>query len=495
MEIEQEPESGPSRYVPLLVNLGVILSLFLIPFLVIRLGFMPPDDALRHVAKVLSGKDWSEIMVMREGITIDHNAGWHAILGAMHKGFGWGADGLLTFSIAALALAYFLSPLIFAGRLEAWPAALLSVMVAAPHYAYRLMLGRPYILTMACFMAVLFMWKRRDYQPRAPTLVATALLISLAAWVHGGWYMYWLPAAAFFLAQRWHAGFWMTGCWLAGSLLAGIYTGKPIYYLTQQFDVLVSCFGYTPVTRVLVTEFLPTDGAFTMVAVVVALVIARRLRGEPVKDILYDPAFMMMCMCWVFGLTVRRFWLDWGVVAMLVWLTFEFRALITRFLPYASYNRLVVAGMMCGALALSVSADIDGRWTHNLTKEYLTPETPGIGDWLPEPGGIVYSDNMLVFYDTFHKNPTAPWRYMLGFESTFMPKEDLETYRRIQWNFSTPESFMPWVNKMKPADRMILRRSKGNKPDLPQLEWYYAATDTWIGRVPRAPAKASSGTP
>lgn len=485
MDPTDEAESPLSRYVPLLISLGVAITLFLIPLMVIRLGFTPADDAKRHVAKIFSGKTWSEIMVMRPEVTLDHNAGWHAILGAVERITHWNADALLTFSVAGLAMLYLLLPLPFASRVEAWPAALLAIVVASPHYAYRLMLGRPYIFTMAAFMLILHLWRRQDYRPKTPTLIATALLISIAAWIHGGWYLYWVPAVALLFAQRWRAGAIMAGCWLMGSTLAGVYTGHPIHFLTQQFQVLVSCFSFTPVQRMLVTEFLPTDGSFTFVVVLGAVVLARKWRDASVADCLKDPLFMMALMCWTLGLLVRRFWLDWGVLAMLVWLTSELAIWSRRLFSDRAYTRLIAAGVASGALLLSITSDLDSRWTSNLTKEYLSPETPDIAGWLPEPGGIIYSDSMSVFYDTFFENPTAPWRYILGFEATFMPREDLETLRKIQWNFGTPAAYLPWIQKMKPADRLIFKRPLAGKPDLPQLEWHYGATETWIGRLPR----------
>lgn len=494
-----DPDSAATpmkRYVPLVVHLGVWVTLFLIPWFVVRLGFAPPDDALRHVGKVLSGKNWNEILVLRDGVTIDHNAGWHALLGAVHRATGWEAEGLLLFSVVSLATIYLLLPLLFSGRVEAWAAALLAVMVCNPHYAFRLLLGRPFILTMALFMAILHAWRRCDYKPRIGGLAVTTLLIAIAAWVHGGWYLYWLPAAGLLLAQRWRAGVQMLACWMIGSVLAGLLTGHPLHFLVEQFKVLVSCFSsYTPMQRMLVTEFLPTDGAFTLVALTVILVLARRVAGQSVRTLLNDPWFMLAGLGWVLGLLVRRFWLDWGMLALLVWITVELKRWIERLVDESSFQRVVFSGFVGLALLLAVMSDLDNRWTRNLTKEYLSPDTPDIGDWLPEPGGILYADSMPVFYDTFYKNPKAPWRYILGFEATFMPAEDLEIYRKIQWNLGNPAAYEPWIDKMRPEDRLVLKRSAGARPNLPRLEWKYAAADTWIGRLPRnvsAPSPAET---
>lgn len=101
--------------------------------------------------------------------------------------------------------------------------------------------------------------------------------------------------------------------------------------------------------------------------------------------------------------------------------------------------------------------------------------------WLPEDGGILYSDNMMVFYNIFYNNPHGPWRYILGFEPIWMPKEDLEIYRNIQLSDGKAESFTPWIKKMTEKDRMILIRTKEPKTD--ELEWHETTPTVWSGRV------------
>ena len=49
------------RYVPLAVWLVVALVILAIPLKIISYGYLPGDDALRHCAKAVSGKPWTEI--------------------------------------------------------------------------------------------------------------------------------------------------------------------------------------------------------------------------------------------------------------------------------------------------------------------------------------------------------------------------------------------------------------------------------------------------
>jgi hypothetical protein len=169
----------------------------------------------------------------------------------------------------------------------------------------------------------------------------------------------------------------------------------------------------------------------------------------------------------------------------MLWMALEFQEYFANGLPEISLKRLLAAVVLCAVFYLAFTSDFGSRWTANLTTEYLSADDPVQAQWLPGPGGIVYSDSMEVFYQTFFKNPHARWRYILGFEPAWMPPEDLATYRKIQWNFGAWQAFLPWVRKMDPADRLILRRPPEQKPQIPGLEWYYAATNTWIGRLPR----------
>ena len=68
------------RYVPLLVWIIAALTIVVIPLKVIGLGFLPPDDALRHAARAVTGRPWAEILVLGDVMKMEHNFGWHALL-------------------------------------------------------------------------------------------------------------------------------------------------------------------------------------------------------------------------------------------------------------------------------------------------------------------------------------------------------------------------------------------------------------------------------
>ena len=484
------------RYVPLAVWIVVIFTIIVIPLKIIGYGFLPMDDALRHAAKAVSGKSWQQILVMRDDFQIEPSPGWQAILQWLHNWQNCSAETLVVFSIVALMLLVMLSALPWLRRPEAWLAALFAAAIFVPACTTRFARGRPYLLTDAVLIAILFLWSRRESdRPRRLALIVTPLLVAASAWIHGSWYLLCLPGAAILFAGYWRSAFWYGGCWLAGSFLGCALTGHPWEFLFQSVRHMFGVFGDFVVIHQLEPEMYPSDGEIAAVLAVVVLLLCRKMfLGWNPRAVL-NPVFMMMVLGWLLGLKMRRFWWDFGTPAFMIWVALELQEHFENNLSFDSARRLLVTLGIAAGVFLGFTSDRDSRWTANLTTEYLTPETPGIAGWLPEPGGIIYNSDMDVFFQVFFKNPTADWRYILGFESGLMRPDDLETLRKIQWNRGAAfEAYEPWVKQMRPADRMILRASGGNPPGIPELEWHYAASGLWIGRLPQStniPATAS----
>ena len=477
------------RYVPLLVWMVVILTLLWIPGKIVSYGYIPHDDALRHAAKAVSGKPWPEIMVMRDDFRIDPHPGWHAVLGAIHKLTGSDAEKLVMISVVGMMLLVSAAALPWLRWPESWLAAMLVATICMPRISARLVLGRPYLFTVAACIALIYVWSRiQQRRPRAWELAFTVVVVALDAWIHGGWYQMGLPIAALVLCGWWRPAIWYGACFLGGSILGCAFTGHPWLFLFQSSRHLLGVFGDFHVDRELSTELLPSGGDPQMVLAVVAMILWRmRSPGWSARELL-NPVFMMAIIGWVLGLKMYRFWDDWGLTAAMLWIALELQKEFAGGLAFDSARRLVLAAGLGGALFLASTSDINSRYTWNLTNEYLEEKNPELTGWLPEKGGILYSAEMSVFFETFYKNPTAPWKYILGFESALMRPEDLQVYRKIQWNFGDVRGYEPWVKKMKPEDRLVIRASRlhsGNPPNIPELEWRYAVTDLWVGRLPR----------
>jgi hypothetical protein len=333
---------------------------------------------------------------------------------------------------------------------------------------------------------ILFLWARLDKDhPRRWALLLTPLLVAASAWVHGSWYMLVLPGAALLFAGFWRSAVLYGGCWLVGSFLGCALTGHPWEFLFQSVRHMFGVFGHTVLSRQLEPELHPSDGQTPAVLVVVALLLWRKISLGWNLQVLRNPIFAMMVLGWVLGIKMQRFWWDWGMPAFIIWVALEFQAHLEKHLPFDSVRRIFLTLAVAAAAFIGFTTDRDGRWTENLTVEYITPENPDLAGWLPEPGGVIYNSDMDVFFTTFYKNPAAPWRYVLGFEPGLMLPENLEVLRKAQWNFGDVRAYEPWVKKMRPEDRMFIHATHGGTPKLPELEWNYAATELWIGRLPR----------
>jgi hypothetical protein len=484
------------RYIPLAVWIVAVSVVVLIPFKIISLGFLPMDDALRHAAKTISEKSWREILLMRSDFAIDPSPGWQKILEWAHAALGGNAETLVIFSSVSLMLLVTLSALPWLRRPEAWLGAILAAAVFAPACTTRFMRGRPYILTDFVVITILLLWSQRgknseneiapkDFPSRA-ALVFTPLLVAASAWIHGSWYMLALPGAAIFFAGYCRSAITYIFCWLVGSFLGCALTGHPWEFLFQAIQHMFGVFGNFTVNRQLEPEFYPSDGETAAVLLVAAFLLWRAFSNKFDARKLCNPIFMMMVLSWLLGLKIRRFWWDYGIPAFMLWIAFELQDHLERHLTLDSVKRLGITLALAAGAFFSFTSDRDGRWTENLTAGFLDANDPALAGWLPESGGIIYNSDMDVFFKTFYKNPTAPWRYVLGFEPGLMLPENLAVLRKAEWNFGDAHSYEPWVQKMRPQDRMIIHATGGAAPNLPELEWNYAATETWIGRLPRA---------
>lgn len=475
-----------SNLVPLFVFCLCLAVILFIPLRIIGYGFLPPADALRHAAKVISGKNWQEILVLRSDIILDTHPGWHKILGIVHQLTNWGVDGLVVFSIVSLFILFSFFPLVFLSRKESWILTLIIAFLAVPYLIMRLFLGRPYIFTMAVLVFILFTWPRfKEKRLPGGLFILTTALISLSTWIHGLWYVLPLIVLCFFLARQWRTGLGLGICTIIGIFLGAGFTGQPWQFLAQTFSHFWQAFSGYKLTRMLALEFQPSSGDVLMILVVLGMLGWRALRGRWERKRVDNPVFILAVSGWILGLYTQRFYSDWGFPATLVWIAQEFQEWLETKINYYSWKRIILTVVAVITLFFISTSDLGDRWTGNLMIEYLSLDNPHQAPWLPEPGGIFYSSDMLLFYQTFYKNPTAPWRYILGFEPTMMPQDDLAIFRKIQRDYNNAEAYQPWVKKMKPQDRLVVRGNPGFTPDIPELEWYYAAKGIWIGRLTR----------
>ena len=486
------PLDAVRRYVPLAVWAIVILVVLFIPLRVIQYGFLPGDDALRHAAKAVSGKPWPDILVLGPAFKIDTNFGWHLLLRQIYLWSNCDTEKLVLFSVVALFALVNWSALVWLKRPEAWLIALLAVALGSDLWM-RFSVGRPFILTIAGLLTILFAWHAHGPSPpKWWTVLWLTPLIALCTFVHGVWYLWMLPVAAFFLAGQFRWGLMLIVGWLAGAFLGASLTGHPLASLYQALVMAYRAFGMHETQRTLVGEFQPSSGDVLGLVIFGGLLILRQLAGLKARPLTSNPAFWLLGLAWVLGFKATRFMEDWGWPALMVLVACDLQLLLQARFAVDSFKRLALTGGLAVAVFLAITNDGGSRWTSNLTQQYLTQDNPDLNGWLPEKGGILYSSDMTIFYQTFFKNPNADWRYILGFEPALMPDEDFQVFHKIMWNYGEAKAYEPWVEKMRPPDRLVIRGGRGSLPSSSQLEWEYGVSGIWIGRLPRIP---QSGTP
>ena len=484
---EASPLEALRRYVPLAVWVIVLLVLLAIPLKIISCGYLPGDDALRHAAKAVSGKSWSEILILNPAYQMDHEFGWNLLLGKIHRWENWDAEMLVVFSVVALFVLTCWSVLPWLKRPEAWLITLIAAMIVSD-LPQRFTLGRPFLVTLSISMTLL-LWQMRDASPpQWRTILWMTGLFALSTFVHGAWYLWVLLIVAFFFAGQFHWGLALTAGWVAGVLLGAALTGHPVVYLVQAVKLALLAGGMHPTTRTMATELQPFGGDVLALIILGGLLILRQLARLNARPLAATPAFWLVCLCWVLAFRISRFWEDWGWPALAILMTCDLQLLLQARLAADSFKRL---GLVCGLGAvafLCLTSDLNSRWSSTLVSQYLTADNPDLKGWLPDKGGTFYTADVTVFFQTFFKNPKGDWRYMLGFEPTWMPKEDFEIYQKILWNYGDAKAYTPWVEKMRPADRLVIRSGRGSPPNIPQLEWNYGVSGLWIGRLPRTNA-------
>ena len=464
-------------------------TLLMICLKIIGYGYFPSDDAFRHVAKVVSGKDWKEILVIQDGVKTDSHPGWHTLLGLFYRATGASPTNLLNFSVIILFLIFMIPPAFLFKRPEAWIAALAALAAFSFGPFYRLLFGRPFIFTMFVTLMFCFLWQQiRDKDRPYLELGVYVLLTALVTWIHGAWYFLALPMIALFLARQWRVFLLMSLCTVVGIVLGAMFTGYPFLFLKQMISQAFWAMGSHTFERQLVGELRPYSGDTTAVVLVSLLLIWRKIRGAWDMTCVDNPVFILGAMGWVMGFVALRLWTDWGWTALSFWIATEIQSVFKEHMDEYTLKRLALAAGLCLVLFMSTTSDFGGRWSdRTIAAEWPSIDNVEQRPWLPERGGVLYSDSMDVFYQLFFRNPHGSWRYILGFESTWMPPEDLKIYRQIQLARGKDESYAPWVDKMTDKDRMILVRT--TEPKIKGLKWHETSPLIWSGRIQADPVR------
>ena len=223
-------------------------------------------------------------------------------------------------------------------------------------------------------------------KPGIKTFALFTALITICAFVHGVWYLWALPIAAFFFAGQFRGRFCSAGAWLAGIIFAALLTGHPVNYFSQGLRPGAS---HGRAAR-------DESHAGGRIAAVRGRHSCRhhsrrcwsrcgRWRNWMRPPFARNPAFWLMCGCWILGFRVSRFWEDWGWPALMVLIATEIQFLLLAKFAADSFRRLLLVMILAVATFLAVTSDLNSRWTQSLTWQFLsTAEHPELAGWMPE---------------------------------------------------------------------------------------------------------------
>jgi hypothetical protein len=385
-----------------------------------------------------------------------------------------------------LFLLFALPPLFFTRRPESWLAALFLVSLADFSAILRLFTGRPYLFGMALLLFICFNWKRLN-QPRPYFFMSiTSLLMTFAIWCHGRWYLFFIILLGLALARQWRAARLFFICIFISTVFAALLTGHPVDYFVQGLKALtVTLFHDSSLPNMMVMELLPVNGAVSIPVImfVSLLLIWRHNSGRWDIKRIDDPVFYIAVSGWLLGFFMARFWFDWGIPALLAWMAMEIDDGFFTSMDVKGVSRLFLVFAVSFLIYFGIGNNTGNRWTNFPYSEYFYQKSDKQLALMPEPGGIIYNDDMAVFFLTFYKYPQGPWKYMTGFEPGFMPPEDLKVLMNIKASHGSYLSFLPWIKKMREKDRLFI--TSRAVPQIPELDWQYAGSNFWVGRIPR----------
>lgn len=487
--VEPGPQHSDDRTISRIVLTIVALIFVVVPLKIVQYGFMPVlDDPMADAAKAISGRPWTDMLVLKSYFALDPHVGWHTVLRIAHLALHLGPRALVIVAVVAMFATFAWSALPWFKRPEAWLAAFVLVAAVVTGLPERLTLGRPFLVSAAMLVSVLSLWYlERDSAPTRKTTALLSAFIGFAVLVHGSWYLWLLPIGAFVLAKQYRWARSLTIAWVVGSLVGAVLTGHPVGYLVESFRMGLDAFSRHSFERTLVSEFQPMHDSTPGLLLIGALLVFRKLGNFTTRPLRSNPAFLLACIGLALGYSSMRFWSDWGLIALMVVIAEDVQTFLIARVPEGSQNRLLLTLGLSAAMYLMFTNDVDSRWTSSRDTLYLSQANPELAGWLPDQGGVFYAAEMSLFYQTIFMNPNGNWKYMVGFEPAMMPNEDFAVYQNIVYNHGNPLAYMPWVRRMRTQDRVAIKWF--DQPRLAGLEWK-SVNGIWLGRLPQgAPAQ------
>lgn len=467
----------------------ILAILFYLPFKIYSIGYTPTDDSNRHVVFSMADRTWEDILTIDKGLESDHNAGWHFFLRLIHKVFSLNKLELLFFASISLFILFNMAGIMISPNKAAWFVTLMIIFIVQKDFFGRLLCGRPFLISCAATLILLKYWflpVKEDEKPisKSKIYIISIVSLTLSVWLHGSWYIFLLLPASLLLAGQIKKSLELGFLILVSTLIGAYLTGEFKEFLNFHFSATFNIFTERVYNWQLVSEFAEGDiSSFWLIVCFSVIILLLKTNRLKLNELSREPIFIGILLSWLASIKVIRFWVDWGNIFFMFWLTYKLSDLIKLMesTKKTFFRWFLFLFILISNAILIPQANWDQRKERQgKIADFSKME---LSDYRPDDGGIVYNDSMATFYLNYFENPDARYRYVIGFEPAIVPAENRSVFRDIVYTDFHFKSYEPWIKKLTNKDRIFT--TVDISKNYPQLDWIKAANKLWIGKLPK----------
>ena len=239
-------------------------------------------------------------------------------------------------------------------------------------------------------------------------------------------------------------------------------TGEPFRFLFQQVNMgihgTLNDYGH-----LLDLELLPNPACLACLAIPALILFIRKRQLGSIRSSLRNPAFWLFIVATLLSVKGVRFFVDWALPALAVWLYYESQ-------DYSNDLSFGKAVGFIAALGLAVFFLIPDR---KYPRVFVDIRDPQMQEWLPEKSGVLLSRSMHIFYETLYRFPDIQWRFAPGYEPMIMPPPFINAWAELHKQVSS-QTIANAFSVLSTKDRLLLFKdqipAKG-PPSMTGIEW------------------------
>ena len=462
----------------------ILLAVFVyIPYKILSFGYRPTDDTNRHIAFSQTNQTWSDVLVIEPSLSADHNAGWHFTLRTLHKYLGLNKEKLLTIIVVGMFLAFNLTGSLLSSNIASWSIVLLIMFVFDRGIFFRVLSGRPFIISSITALVLYKLWFIESFQQikTSNKYLITLIFIALAVWLHGTWYTFLILPIALLLSGKLKKSIELCLIILISTVIGSYLTGNFSQFLYFHYANTINIFSEKVYNWQLVSEFAEGNvQIFEIIPTAFIIILLIYSKKITLNELSKDPLFIMVLLCWMLSIKVTRIWFDWGLIALMFWLSYKITDLIKEM---QSIKKPVFRWTLFLFIIVSLIVFLaNSEWDNHQKRKSFSVDfsNPKFAEYKPLEGGIIYNDAMEHFYYNYFSDHEGKYKYVLGFEPAIMLPENRKIYREISYSGFHYTSYKPWIDKLTLKDRIFT--SSDIRLNYPELDWIMAGQKLFIGK-------------